>query len=198
VSFTVCYSYGIQPWRSASYAIGVLSMLVLGWMGTGIFIYFQSKLPPSPPKDLLTGPVALGVMIMLDLLRTWIVAGSTAVNRGKAGLVLVEEDRKLPGISPSTEDVNAAALSQIFAKIQTKDCQIQLALYFVVHLIGTAITDHDQLSGYIAVLALFFISRLAYTIVAVLRLKPVVLTSTALFSVTMVVVLLFWAIVRVF
>jgi len=188
ILFTVFYAIGLQPFRSISFVVGLLSLVLMGWMGTGLISRFVGT-------EMLTG---VNVMVMLDLMRTWIVGTSTAFNRGKAGLVLTEEDRRLPGVKPTTEDTDAALLSQILATIQTKDCQLQLALFFSLHLIGPVIPPGREANGYVAVVALYLISRVAYTVVSVLKLKPLVLSSVAFFSVLMVVVLLLWGIVGLF
>jgi len=186
ICFTVFYAIGMQPWRSISFVVALFSMVLLGWMSLGVIAHnIGTKFS-----------TAIDVMIMLDLTRTWFVGTSTSFNRGKAGLVLTEEDRALPGVKQTTEDTDAAILSQILASIQTKDCQIQLATFFAVRVLTPVSLTDMEVNGYISVVALWFLSRIAYTVVAVLKLKPLILSSIALFSVTMVVVLLVWDIVR--
>jgi len=185
ISHTVCYAYRVQPWRSASFAVGLLSLFLVGWMGTGTIIHLHTM------ADVKVA-VALSVIIMLDLMRTWGVGFATAVNRGKAGKVIAEEDRRLPGFKEGSDNA-AEALSDILATVQTKDCQIGMVFYIAVHLLAAASLESEAaVNGYIAIICLFFFSRVAYTILAVLKMRELVLSCVAMFSVLLVFILVIW------
>jgi hypothetical protein len=195
-----------------SFATALFSMMILGWLGTGIIAYASYKISPMPIT------VALSVMIMLDMMRTWIVGFLTAFYRGKAGMetipflrrsilclfshsnsgkVKAEEDRVMPGIESTEANTSLAVLADTLQEIQTKDGHVQLALYFTVHTIAGVVSTSGAAEGaYIAFLVFFFVSRIAYMILAILGVRPLLVSITHYASIFIISVLLFWNLVQ--
>jgi len=132
-------------------------------------------------------------------MRTWIIGTCTAVYRTKAGKVIAEEDRNLPGFKES-DDSGAAELSDIFNSVQTKDVQLQLMLFWIIHVLppirGSNPDDANAFRAYVAIIGLFVLSRLGYTVVSALKFRGMVVTAVSLFSVLILVVLLFWNVIE--
>jgi len=192
VSHTIVYALGLQPWRSIMYSTGLLSLLILGWFCTGLFLYIERALEASG-QHVFKAYSAFLVLLVLDIMRTWIVGFGTAVARSKAGDAIAEEDKSLPGFNPDQQDSQYAALSQSLQETQTKDNYIQIIWYLIMHAIGMPIAMKDpEADGYIALLFFFFFSRILYTVGVVLRLKPRALSCITLSSVVLLLVMWFW------
>jgi len=168
-------------------------MFLLGWLGVGVFCHAYSLLP-SPLSLTLKLPVAMNVMIMLDIMITWGIGFSTAFNRAKSGGVIAEEDRNLPGFNVNADDPSSSVLSKTLQEIQLKNCELTLLLYMVLFILGTAGSPAED-DGVIAVLFFFFFSRITYLVLAVLGMRRAVLSGVGFFSAFLVTILCLWQLI---
>jgi len=159
MTHTLSYVFEMQPHRTTSWTIGLLAGIALGIWGFSITLRFnveESEVQSYWQVTLLSG------LILLEAARSWLISIITGSIRTRTGNFNVEEDRTLPfGMGKMIVEEAKVETINSYADFHAKDLQMQLALWFTVHLLAgpNEIGTVQSIIYTCVILALFVVSR---------------------------------------